>query len=228
MTAPTLDGPSPSGSLISKVAMSCRIESNTAMPHITFIEGLLPDKTHLSFYLQQLKSLRMALLVDPSIQILEIHPVPRRSNDTTVLIVANMGVRQPVVTASKALASYQEGCVLPQFPFHIALGACSKEAKEEAIRHVSCRLLNVRLSGIDSTLLAVLPPPLHDKLFLANKKEAEQITLESHQEREEEAYKKFPNILVAMEAADSLNESLAASPPVTWRRSEANQQNDHE
>jgi hypothetical protein len=92
ITAP-LDGPS--GSLISKVAMSCGIESNTSMPHITFIEGLLPNKKHLSFYLQQLKSPRMALLVDPSIQILEIHSVPGRSDDTTVLIVANTGVRQP-------------------------------------------------------------------------------------------------------------------------------------
>jgi hypothetical protein len=107
----------------------------------------------------------------------------------------------------------------------MALGPCSKEAKEVAIRHVSCLLLNARLSRIDSALLAVLPPPVHDKLFLANKKEAEQITLESHQEGEEETYKKFPNILVAMEAADSLNESLAASPPFAWRRSEANQQN---
>lgn len=75
----------------------------------------------------------------------------------------------------------------------------------------------------------MLPPLVHDKLFLANKKEAEQIlTLESRQEgEEEETYnKKFPTILVAMEAADSLNESLAASLPYTWRRSEANQQND--
>ena len=227
ITAP-LDGPS--CSLLSKVTMSCGIASNTAMPHITLVEGLLPDKKHFAVYLQQLKSLRMALLVDSSIKILEIHSVPRKSDDSTLLIVADVGVRQSVVTASRAMASNQEACVLPQFPFHIALGACSKENKEQVIHQVSQRLLNATLSGIDSTLLAVLPPPVHDKLFLANNNKgsddegAEQsMSLESHKEREEETLKRFPNIAVAMEVADSLNESLAASPTFTWRRTtEAN------
>lgn len=223
VTAP-LDGPS--CSLLSKVSMSCGIQSNTAMPHVTYMEGLLPDKSHLPIYLQQLKSLRMALLVDPSLKILDIHAIPRRSDDSTVLIVADVAVRPNVEMATRTMANYREGCVLPQFPFHVALGACSKELEDGAIEQASRRLLNVTLSGADSSQLTVLPPPVHDKLFLANnnrsqEEQSEQLTKESHEERVQDTLKKFPNIAVAMEAADWLNESLASAPVNTWKRSEA-------
>jgi len=46
-------------SLLSKVSLSCGIQSNTAVPvpHVTYVEGLLPDKSHVPVYLRHLKSL---------------------------------------------------------------------------------------------------------------------------------------------------------------------------
>lgn len=206
---------------LSTMARRCGITSNTAIPHLTCVEGLVANMKFGSTYLKGLQALRWAFLVDPSIRIDLIHTVPRRSDERTCLVVASVSASPGVSDASKTMSGYGQACVFPQFPFHVALGACSKQNSTHVVQQISDQLVGTILSAADSRMhLAVLPPPADDKLFLFSSNQ-EHIPADSHEERARKNFKKFPAISTAIEMASILNQSLASSPTNTWTRAEA-------
>lgn len=157
-----LDGPS--AGYLCQAAAECGIVSNTSQPHVTFVEGLVPDVDHTA----AIGRLRSSLFSDPKLTVVSVHRVPRRDNATD-LILADV-ILSPGADAAATELSDGRVCHLPQFPFHVALGACPKArgGSKWAAARAEQRLKGVALS-FDATRVRVLPPPEGSKKLLQQK-----------------------------------------------------------
>uniref|UniRef100_A0A7S4K7W5 Uncharacterized protein n=1 Tax=Odontella aurita TaxID=265563 RepID=A0A7S4K7W5_9STRA len=157
-----LDGPS--AAYLCQAAAECGIVSNTSQPHVTFVEGLVPDVDHTA----SIGKLRSALFRDPKLTVVSVHRVPRRDNATD-LILADV-ILSPGADMAATELSDGRVCHLPQFPFHVALGACPKArgGSKWAAARAEGRLKGVALA-FDATRVRVLPPPEGSKKLLQQK-----------------------------------------------------------
>jgi hypothetical protein len=91
------------------------LSSNTAVPHVTFVEGLklpLPSA--------ELHELCLALEASPVLRLTGAISVPTLQKDTE-LVCLSLEVPSRLAHAAHQLGMH-EGCLLPQWPLHVALG----------------------------------------------------------------------------------------------------------
>jgi len=143
-----------SAAFLCQTSAQCGIISNTNQPHVSFVEGLIPDIDHTA----AVRGLKDALFRNPTLTVVSVHRVPRRDN-VMDLILADVVLSPGAEYAAGRLADGRR-CNLPQFPFHVALGACPRSGggSEIAATWAEARLKNVVLA-MDATRVRVLPPP---------------------------------------------------------------------
>eukprot|EP00567_Pseudictyota_dubia_P013104 CAMPEP_0197435414 /NCGR_PEP_ID=MMETSP1175-20131217/3013_1 /TAXON_ID=1003142 /ORGANISM="Triceratium dubium, Strain CCMP147" /LENGTH=327 /DNA_ID=CAMNT_0042964453 /DNA_START=72 /DNA_END=1055 /DNA_ORIENTATION=+ len=144
----------PSANFLCQTSVECGIISNTNSPHVSFVEGLVPEVNHTA----SVRRLKDALFRDPTLTVVSVHRVPRRDN-VTDLILADVVMNPGADYAAKRLADSRV-CNLPQFAFHVALGACPRAGggSKRAAAWAEARLKGVMLA-MDATRVRVLPPP---------------------------------------------------------------------
>ena len=108
-----------SSKLLGESARACGITSNTAILHLTYVDGLWPSSHEPS----EIHALRAAVQQTPTMVIDCIHLI-HRSDRSTRLVVADVCVDETVQKATDAVTN-GDNCTLPQFPFHVALGCIS-------------------------------------------------------------------------------------------------------
>jgi len=143
-----------SAAFLCQASAECGIISNTDQPHVSFVEGLIPDIDHTL----AIRGLKDTLFHSPTLTVISVHRVPRRDN-VMDLILADVILSPGADYAARQLADTRR-CSLPQFPFHVALGACPRSGggSEIAVTWAEARLKNVVLA-MDPTRVRVLPPP---------------------------------------------------------------------
>eukprot|EP00567_Pseudictyota_dubia_P004313 CAMPEP_0197432484 /NCGR_PEP_ID=MMETSP1175-20131217/516_1 /TAXON_ID=1003142 /ORGANISM="Triceratium dubium, Strain CCMP147" /LENGTH=304 /DNA_ID=CAMNT_0042960553 /DNA_START=240 /DNA_END=1154 /DNA_ORIENTATION=- len=144
----------PSANFLCQTSAECGIISNTNSPHVSFVEGLVPEINHTA----SVRRLKDALFRDPTLTVVSVHRVPRRDN-VMDLILADVVMNPGVDYAAKQLADGRV-CNLPQFSFHVALGACPRAGggSKRAAAWAEARLKGLLLA-MDATRVRVLPPP---------------------------------------------------------------------
>ncbi len=146
-----------------QMAKSCGIVSNTNTAHVTLLEGypLWQDdySTWLSFTLDQLVLLRESIQSNPFVTIQSLEKVPRNDKET-VLILATIS---PSFT-DEVKAQLTEKCLLPQFPLHLAVGACQVSSANEALAKAKEQMIGLTFQ-VDASFLAVIAPSLGDKFI---------------------------------------------------------------
>ena len=91
------------------------LSSNTAVPHVTFVEGMklpLPSA--------ELHELWVALEASPVLRLTGAISVPTLQKDTE-LVCLSLKLPSRLAHAAHQLGTH-EGCLLPQWPLHVALG----------------------------------------------------------------------------------------------------------
>uniref|UniRef100_A0A7S1ZMY6 Uncharacterized protein n=1 Tax=Trieres chinensis TaxID=1514140 RepID=A0A7S1ZMY6_TRICV len=144
-----------SAAFLCRAASECGVISNTAQPHVSFSEGLVPDLDHGP----GVRALRAALSFDPTLTVVGFHRVPRRDN-VTDLIIADVLLSPGADMAARQLSGDAKTCALPQFPFHVALGACPRAGggSKRASAWAEASLKGAVLA-VDPRRVRVLPPP---------------------------------------------------------------------
>jgi len=196
--------------LMSDTARSCGIFSNTAVAHITVVEGYqVPssgkhDKEYPAWFesfLRMLEAIRLALRVDPTATITSLNAVPRISDRDSMLVVADK--------AAEKLRTDRH-CILPQFSLHVAVGACSANKIDSLMELARQRLVGLTLF-VDGSMLSVLAPSLYERVApgssLGRIGDAEE-----RAKRLETNTKKFGDVIAtAQNAADHLNMVLSST-----------------
>uniref|UniRef100_A0A7S4JQE0 Uncharacterized protein n=1 Tax=Odontella aurita TaxID=265563 RepID=A0A7S4JQE0_9STRA len=143
-----------SATFLCQTSAECGIISNTNSPHVSFVEGLVPNVDHTG----AVRQLRDNLFHNPTITVVGVHRVSRRDN-VTDLILADVILTPGANYAVHQLADSRI-CKLPQFPFHVALGACPRagSGSKRAAAWAETRLRGMNLA-VDPSRLRVLPPP---------------------------------------------------------------------
>lgn len=165
----SVSAPLDSGSFIAfdHAAKSCGIVSNTHAAHLTLVEGYrLPLNmnnyhTWLESTMDKLIFLRNTVKSKPEITIESLETVPRLSDERTVLVVANV---TSSFVGGEAARTLTRDCALPQFPLHLAVGACAVGSVEDALAFATKKLVGLTLK-VDVKFLSVLAPSLDDKFF---------------------------------------------------------------
>lgn len=143
-----------SSSYLCQTSAECGIISNTNSPHVSLVEGLVPDVDHTA----AVRQLKESLHRNQTLTVVSVHRVPRRDN-VMDLILADVVLNAGADYAAKQLSDGRV-CKLPQFAFHVALGACPRAGggSKRAAAWAESRLKGVTL-GMDATRVRVLPPP---------------------------------------------------------------------
>uniref|UniRef100_A0A7S4IZ57 Uncharacterized protein n=1 Tax=Odontella aurita TaxID=265563 RepID=A0A7S4IZ57_9STRA len=163
------------------------VSSASGIPHVTYAEGLRPESFHRGGggLGEAVEALRDALRSEPGLTVVRVHSVPRRDGKTD-LVLADVAVERAVGDAAGRVCSTsspsfdKDGdggggaafhrkhggggggnraawCALPQFPYHVALGACAKKNVSTALAATSKRMLGMKLR-IDAGRMKVLAP----------------------------------------------------------------------
>ncbi|KAL9184221.1 hypothetical protein ACHAXT_002307 [Thalassiosira profunda] len=143
------------------------IASNTSALHLTFVEGLrCPKEAEHPEWSERtstfLRDLRLALLANPSITVTKLHAVPRSSFEGTVLVVADVSLSDSANAVIERFLSNKGYFALPQFPLHVAIGACDERHHEETLSKIADDLIGLRLS-VNADKMSVLAPSLEEK-----------------------------------------------------------------
>mmetsp|Transcript_29168 Transcript_29168/g.63297 ORF Transcript_29168/g.63297 Transcript_29168/m.63297 type:complete len:550 (+) Transcript_29168:131-1780(+) len=204
--------------LMSDTARSCGIFSNTAVAHITVVEGYqVPssgkhDKEYPAWFesfLRMLEAIRLALRVDPTATITSLNCVPRISDRDSMLVVADVTLSSSADKAAEKLRTDRH-CILPQFSLHVAVGACSANKIDSLMELARQRLVGLTLF-VDGSMLSVLAPSLYEKV--APGSSLGRIgDVEERAKRLETNTKKFGDVIAtAQNAADHLNMVLSST-----------------
>lgn len=112
---------------VADLAASHRLTSNTAMPHVTFVEGLQAPPPP-----SELHELCVELARRPELIVVGAKCVPTRREKGVLLVCLALGMGDRLCEAARALAAH-DTCRLPQWPLHVALGtAPAARAKQSA------------------------------------------------------------------------------------------------
>lgn len=169
-----------SASALTRAASKCGLVSSASgIPHVTYAEGLRPEAFGRGLG-GAVEALRDAIKSEPTLTVVKIHSVPRRDGATD-LIIADVAVERKVGDAagricantsppssanknggaapasSRARGGGRSWCALPQFPYHVALGACARDDVAKAQAAASKIMLGTELR-IDAGRMKVLAP----------------------------------------------------------------------
>lgn len=135
----------PSFNWLTQMSHRCGIFSNTSVSHVTFVEGLESAPRLVEDYAESLRSLRLALCLQPAMTIVALRSVARKSSPNTALILAELDVSYAVNKAADRLRAHPE-CAMPQFQYHVAVGACVRNNLDRILTTASGVLVGAVLS----------------------------------------------------------------------------------
>ena len=96
------------------------LSNNTAMPHVTFAEGLnSPPPT------KELDALYLAMKEDPRLTIVKANCVPTRRDKGMELVCLELQIYSATLELATHSLGSHEHCRLPQWPLHLALGVAA-------------------------------------------------------------------------------------------------------
>jgi len=157
---------SDSASRLTRIAAGCGLVSSASgVPHVTFAEGLRPEEMTIATpsklvagggLREAVEDLREALKSEPTLKVVRVHSVPRRDGSTN-LIIADLDVERGVEDAVGHIIREESWCALPQFPFHVALGACARNDTAKKRAEATEAMMGTQLR-IDAARVKVLAP----------------------------------------------------------------------
>ena len=127
--------------------------SNTAMPHVTFVEGLHapPPPT-------ELHALWLAMKDEPQLTIVNAICIPTRRDKGVELVCLDLQMGSGALeVATHSLASH-ERCRLPQWPLHLALGVAAATQARAAAKML-CQTYRGRLMFVAVEQFRILAAP---------------------------------------------------------------------
>ena len=92
--------------------------------------------------------------------------MPRLGDEETVLVIADVTLAARANKVVQKMLSVAGYFALPQFPLHVAIGACQKKDSEEILTQASCQLIGLSFAvDADRLSVSVLPPSLDEKFI---------------------------------------------------------------
>jgi len=128
------------------------LTSNTAMPHVTFVEGL-----HAPPPPAELHNLWLAMKDEPQLTIVNAICIPTRRDKGMELVCLELQMGSALEVATRSLALH-ERCRLPQWPLHLALGVAAA-AQACAAASTLCQTYRGRVMCVAVEQFCVLTAP---------------------------------------------------------------------
>ena len=138
------------------------LSNNTAMPHVTFVEGLNSPPPN-----KELNALYLAMKEDPQLTIVKANCVPTRRDKGMELVCLELQIYSATLTHSLGSHEY---CRLPQWPLHLALGVAAV-AQARAAANTLCQKYRGKVICVAAEQFCILsapnPDPHHHHNFVA-------------------------------------------------------------
>lgn len=140
---------------IERLRIAAKLQSNTARPHITLVDGLrAPPPPAL------LQTLYQSLMASPTLVVRRAHVVPTRRKEFVLICFQAEAVDPTVRNSAQVLAKHPK-CRLPQWPLHVTLGIIAKNMAKpivDALAGYKGHLLRV-----DPVHMALLATHCHEE-----------------------------------------------------------------
>ena len=132
------------------------LSNNTAMPHVTFAEGLnSPPPT------KELDALYLAMKEDPRLTIVKANCVPTRRDKGMELVCLELQIYSATLELATHSLGSHEHCRLPQWPLHLALGVAAV-TQARAAANTLCRKYRGKVICVAAEQFRVLSAPNPD------------------------------------------------------------------
>jgi hypothetical protein len=142
-----------SARFVHEIIVQLGLSNNTAMPHVTFVEGLnSPPPT------KELNALYLAMKEDPRLTIVKSNCVPTRRDKGMELVCLELQIYSATLELATHSLAAHDCCQLPQWPLHLALGvAAIAQAREAA--NTLCQTYQGKVICVAAEQFRVLSAP---------------------------------------------------------------------